>query len=137
MLTAGRVGEAPVHPRRPVLIYDGECAFCRRWVRRLARLDRRDAIVLMERQDEAASATAGRSPDELRLAAHLVRPDGAVFAGAAAVREAVRWLRGGRLVTAATALPGVMPVAERVYAWVARRWGPVAASDLAGGSGGR
>jgi len=125
MLRAGRVGDAPALPQRPVLIYDGACGFCRRWVRRLKRLDRRDAIDLVARQEEAATSLSGSSPDELALAVHFVRPDGAVFAGAAAVREAVRCLRGGGLVAGAALLPGVMPVAERVYAWVARRWGPV------------
>ena len=108
-----------------MLIYDAGCAFCRRWVARLKRWDRRDRIRLLPLQDPDAPALAGRPRHELQRAAHLVRPDGAVFAGAQAGRELCAYLPGGWLPRACCAVPGVMPVAERVYAWIARRWGPV------------
>jgi len=76
-------------------------------------------------QDENATAVTGRPLGSLRRAVHLVRPDGAVFAGAAATREFCRYVPGGWAVRAVGAIPGVMPVAERVYRYVARRWGPV------------
>ncbi len=110
---------------RPTLIYDERCAFCRRWVERLKHWDRHDAIAMLPLQDDRASALAGRSPAELQLAVHLVRPDGAVFSGAAAVREVGRYLPGGRWVRLALTIPGVLPLAERAYAWIARTWGPV------------
>jgi len=125
VLIGGRVGQAPDPPKSPILIYDGGCELCRRWVARLKRLDRRDAIRPVPLQDPAASDLSGRGADQLRMAVHFVRPDGEVFAGAAAVREAARYLRGGPLVLGVAALPGVMPLAERFYGWVARRWGPV------------
>ncbi len=112
-------------PKSPVLIYDGDCEFCRRWVARLKRLDGSDAIRLVPLRDPAAGELSGRDIEQLRMAAHFVRPDGEVFAGAAAVREAARYLRGGSLVLGVAAVPGVMPLAERLYGWVARRWGPV------------
>lgn len=111
-------------PKGPIFIYDGDCEFCRRWVARLKRLDGRDAIRLVRLQDPAAGELSGRDIEHLRMAVHFVRPDGEVFAGAAAVREAARYLRGGSLVLGVAALPGVMPLAERLYGWVARRWGP-------------
>ena len=109
----------------PVLIYDASCGFCRRWVGRLKRWDRHDRVRLLPLQDPSASALAGRPRHELERAAHLLRPDGAVFAGARAARELCRYLPGGWLPKAFFAIPGVMPAAERVYAWIARRWGPV------------
>jgi predicted DCC family thiol-disulfide oxidoreductase YuxK len=109
----------------PVLIYDASCGFCRRWVARLKRWDRRDRVRLLPLQDADAPALAGRPRDQLQRAAHLVRPDGAVFAGAHAARELCAYLPGGWLPKALFAVPGVMPVAERAYAWIARRWGPV------------
>lgn len=112
-------------PPAPTLIYDASCAFCRRWVRRLKRWDRHDRIRLLPLQDAAAPALARRPRDELQRAAHLVRPDGAVFAGARAAREAFAYLPGGGLVRAVLAAPGVMPVADRVYCWIARTFGPV------------
>jgi predicted DCC family thiol-disulfide oxidoreductase YuxK len=112
-------------PQGPVLIYDARCGFCRRWVARLKRWDRRDRLRLLPLQDPDAPALAGRPRDELQRAAHLVRPDGAVFAGAQAARELCGYLPGGWLPKALFAVPGVLPVAERAYGWIARRWGPV------------
>jgi predicted DCC family thiol-disulfide oxidoreductase YuxK len=126
VLIAGEVGHAAHKPARPTLIYDGSCGFCATWVRHMKRLDRDDVIWLLPLQDGRAAELSGQPRDRLEQAAHFVRPDGAVFAGAAAAREAFRYLRGGRLVGALAELPGLMPLAERVYAWVARRWGPVA-----------
>ncbi len=125
MLSGGRVAESTCPPEQPTLIYDGGCGFCRRWVERARILDRRQAVKMMSFQDEGAAIVAGRSVEALRRAVHLVRPDGAVFAGAAATREFFRYVPGGWLVRAFGVVPGVMPVAERVYEYVARRWGPV------------
>ena len=52
---------------------------------------------------------------------HLVFPDRRVFAGADAVPEILRLLPGRRWMRWLFAIPGVRPVARRVYAWVARR----------------
>lgn len=112
-------------PPAPTLIYDANCGFCRRWVARLKRWDRRGRLRLLPLQDPAAPALAQRPRGDLERAAHLVRPDGAVFAGAAAAREVFAYVPGGWLPRAVLAVPGVMQLAERVYAWVARTWGPV------------
>ena len=112
-------------PPAPTLIYDASCGFCRRWAARLKRWDRRGRVRLLPLQDPAAPGLAQRRREELERAVHLVRPDGAVFAGAAAAREVLAYLPGGSLLRAALALPGVMPLAERAYGWVARTWGPV------------
>ncbi len=125
MRVAGRVGAAPLPPIRPVLIYDASCGFCRRWADRMRRWARRGAIELVPLDDDRAALVSGQPLERLRRAAHVVSPDGGVFAGAAAARELVRYLPGGRLLRAFTAMPGVMPLAERAYAWIARRWGPV------------
>lgn len=112
-------------PSAPTLIYDAGCGFCRRWVARLKRWDRHDRIRLLPLQDPAAPALARRPREVLERAAHLVRPDGAVFAGASAAREVFAYLPAGWLPRALLAVPGAMPVAERVYRWIARTWGPV------------
>lgn len=119
MLTVERPSPAPT------LIYDASCGFCRRWVARLKRWDRHDRIRLLPLQDPAAPALAGRPREELERAAHLVRPDGAVFAGAWAAREVFAYLPGGWLPRAMLRLPGTMVVAQQLYDWVARTWGPV------------
>lgn len=110
---------------KPVLIYDQSCAFCRRWVSRLKRWDRRDAVELLPLQHPAASQLACRPPEELGRAVHLVTPEGSVFAGAQAARELFRYLPGGGLLRLVFSAPGVMFLAERAYRWIARRFGPV------------
>lgn len=125
VLSEGRVGTAPAPPPAPTLIFDGSCGFCRRWVDRVRRWDRRGAVQYLPMQDERAPQVSGRPRDALQQAAHFVRGDGAVFAGAAAARELFRVLPGGKAAAALLGLPGVAPLAARVYRWVARRWGPV------------
>lgn len=114
--------------RAPVLIYDAQCQFCRRWVARLKRWDRRDRIRLLPLQDPAAPALAGRPAEVLRQAAVLVREDGEVFAGAWAAREAFAYLPMGWVIRTLMRVPGAMALADRGYRWVARTWGPVRVS---------
>jgi predicted DCC family thiol-disulfide oxidoreductase YuxK len=52
---------------------------------------------------------------------HLVLPDGRVLAGADAAADLLRMLPGKRWLAHLFALPGVLPVARRVYAWIARQ----------------
>lgn len=110
---------------RPVVVYDGSCGFCRKSVLRLKRWDRDDRIDLLSLQDDRAPALTRRSPEALRRAAHVVLPDGTVYAGARGFRELCRYLPAGGLVRGLLHLPGALPLAERVYGWIARRWGPV------------
>lgn len=124
MRVEGRVGTAG-RPAGPTLIYDGACGFCRRWVLRAKALEHADRLRLVPLQDSSAPALAAQPRDRLTRAAHFVRPDGAVFAGAAAMRELARYLRGGWILRALLGLPGGMWLGAQVYAWVARRWGPV------------
>lgn len=124
MLSAGLVGTAAAADR-PTLVYDGSCGFCRRWVERVQRWDRRSAVQYVPLQAPEAPALTGRPRAALERAAHLIRPDGSVYAGAAAVRELFRYLPGGSVPRLLFRLPGMMGVAERTYAWVARTWGPV------------
>jgi predicted DCC family thiol-disulfide oxidoreductase YuxK len=53
-------------------------------------------------------------------AMQLVLPDGGVLSGADAVPELLRRIRGWGWVAVVFALPGIRPIARRVYAWVAR-----------------
>lgn len=125
MLIAGRVGDVGRELDAPAFIYDGSCGFCQRWVGRARRIDKTGVVRYVPLQEPEAWALSGRHYDALSQAAHFVREDGAVFAGAAAVRELLRHLRGGKVMAALMSVPGVMPVAERCYAYIARRWGPV------------
>ncbi len=106
---------------RPTLIYDGECAFCLRWVDRFRRWTPEGAVRFLSLAEEEAPRLAGRTRDQLLEAMHLVTPAGDVFAGAAAVREVLVHVPWGRFPRMAFRLPGGMFVANRVYRWVAAR----------------
>jgi len=56
---------------------------------------------------------------------HLVDEAGTVFAGAAAGREVLRRLPGGWLWALPLRLPGALALADPIYGWITRRWGPV------------
>src|SRR6266704_2419923 len=81
---------------RPTLIYDGECGFCRRSVDLLRHWDREQRIALVPFQDQARVAAFGIPLPALAAAMHLVLPppDSRVLAGADAVPELLRRLRG-------------------------------------------
>ena len=107
--------------RPPTLIYDGECGMCRQAVERLQRWDREHRLRYVPFQDESAVARFGIALPALAAAMHLVLPDGRVFAGADAVPELGKLLPGKRWWSWAFAVPGVRPVARRVYRRIAER----------------
>lgn len=103
------------------LIYDGECAMCRAsafWLMRRA-LSRGALEILPCRSEPRRARFPQVSEDACLAAMQLVLPDGRVLAGAEAVPELLRRIRGWGWVAGFFALPGVRPVARRLYAWVA------------------
>src|SRR5882672_9085420 len=105
----------------PTLIYDGECGICRTSVELVRRWDREHVLRVVPFQDAAAVARFGIALPALAAAMHLVLPDGRVYAGADAAPEILKLLPGKRWLAVPFAVPGVLPVARRVYAWIARR----------------
>jgi predicted DCC family thiol-disulfide oxidoreductase YuxK len=93
---------------------------CRRAVDLLRRWDREQRLRFVPFQDEAAVRRFGLALPALAAAMHLVLPDGRVFAGADAVPALGRLLPGKRWWAWGFAVPGVRPLARRVYAWIAR-----------------
>ncbi len=108
-------------PVRPTLIYDGECGFCRTWVERVRRWDREHRLAVLPFQDRMQVAAFRIPLPALAAAMHLVLPDGRVFAGADAAPEILRLLPGKRWLAGAFRIPGVLPLARRVYRWIAQQ----------------
>jgi predicted DCC family thiol-disulfide oxidoreductase YuxK len=107
---------------RAVLIYDGECAMCRAsalWLMRRA-LSREQLEILPCRSGPRRERYPGITDAACMTAMQVVLPDGRVLSGADAVPELLRRVRGWGWVATVFALPGVRPIARRVYAWVAR-----------------
>jgi predicted DCC family thiol-disulfide oxidoreductase YuxK len=105
----------------PTLIYDGECGLCRQAVDLLRRWDREQVLRFVPFQDGAAVARFQIELPALAAAMHLVLPDGRVYAGADAVPELLRILPGKGWLAPLFRVPGVLPIARRAYAWIARR----------------
>jgi predicted DCC family thiol-disulfide oxidoreductase YuxK len=107
---------------RAVLIYDAECPMCRAsamWLMRLA-LSRRQLDILPCRSTVRATRFPQISEQACLTAMQLVLRDGRVLAGADAVPELLRRIRGLGWLAAVFALPGMRPLARRVYGWIAR-----------------
>lgn len=106
---------------RPTLIYDGACGLCERSVALVRRWDREHRLAIVPFQDQARVAALGIPLPALAAAMHLVLPDGRVLAGADAAPEMLRQLPGKRWLAGAFRIPGILPLARRLYAWIARR----------------
>jgi len=111
----------PADRKTPTLIYDGECGFCRQAVELIRRWDREQVLRFVPFQDGAAVARFGIGLTALAAAMHLVLPDGRVYAGADAAPEVLRLMPGKRWLAPLFRVPGVLPLARRVYAWIAAR----------------
>ncbi|MCH2148417.1 MAG: DUF393 domain-containing protein, partial [Phycisphaerales bacterium] len=76
------VPETPLPSEYPAVVFDGECLFCRRWIRRYWNL-KHDGIAFASYQN-ASTQYPAISDDDFRKALHVIEPDGTVRRGAAA-----------------------------------------------------
>ena len=108
-------------PADPTLIYDGECGICQQAVALLKRWDREHVLRFVPFQDGATVARFGIELPALAAAMHLIMPDGRVYPGADAVPELLGLFPGKRWLAPLFRIPGALPIARWVYAWIARR----------------
>jgi predicted DCC family thiol-disulfide oxidoreductase YuxK len=107
-------------PSRPLLVFDGDCHFCTRWIRRGQQMTG-DAVDYLPSQDASIAAQFPKIPRaRFAAAVQLIEPDGAVYAGAAAVFRTLahnpdcRWP-----LQAYENIPAFAWLTERAYAFVA------------------
>jgi predicted DCC family thiol-disulfide oxidoreductase YuxK len=108
-------------PLKAVLVYDGECAFCRNsidWIR--ARMDRDAFEFLSCHSDDLAKRFPSIGKEACLQAMHLVLPDGSVLIGERAIPEILRHLRGYRWTAAIFRLPGAGFLSRVFYRWFAK-----------------
>ena len=105
---------------RPVIVYDGQCAFCRG---QMARVRRRDT---QGRFDDAARETPGlteRFPSlaqgDFNKGMRLIMPDGQVHVGSDAVYHIARQLPVWRRLAWLYRVPVLHGLARLAYGWVA------------------
>ncbi|MCY3896912.1 MAG: DUF393 domain-containing protein [Chloroflexi bacterium] len=73
--------------RRPILLYDGSCGFCRRSVAILVRLDPERRVARVDMTSAVAdSLMTTISPQRRKQSMHLIRPDGRVLHAGVALR---------------------------------------------------
>jgi predicted DCC family thiol-disulfide oxidoreductase YuxK len=107
---------------RPVLLFDGQCGFCRQWVARLRRWDRRGAIQTLPGAERHTLPELPPIADSsLDRAMQFITPDGRVYSGARALPALLPYLPGGRLLAPVFRVPGVQAAADRVYGWISAR----------------
>jgi predicted DCC family thiol-disulfide oxidoreductase YuxK len=113
------------HDQHAIVIFDGECLFCNRWVDFLLRFDRRDIFRFAERQTESgASSLRQFGLPESGVGSIVLLEGGAILQRSAAVLRMLRLL--GFPFSLATAFQ-LIPRAPRdfIYDWFARnrlRW---------------
>ena len=104
-----------------LVIYDGECSFCTFQIKLLTWLDWCHVLALQPVLDESTARLApGLTREQLLEAIHCLSRDGRLYRGARCIRFV--GLRIPLLVPLALILwfPGVIWIAERIYAWVSR-----------------
>lgn len=108
-------------PQRYAIIYDGACAFCRRQMESIRRLDRAGVFELVPNQ---APGLVDRFPQlanaDLQTGLRVVLPDGSVSSGADAVYEIARRLPGRRWVAWLYRVPGLHQLARLAYKKIAQ-----------------
>ncbi|MDH3196837.1 MAG: alpha/beta fold hydrolase [Candidatus Krumholzibacteria bacterium] len=118
LLHPASIEAAPTAAARPVLVYDGACAFCRRALERIRR--RAGDRIEYAPYQEAAARFPSIPRREFERAVQLVDLDGTATAGAEAILRAYA-LSGRRAgLWMYRHFPGFRWMAERIYDWVAR-----------------
>src|SRR5579863_2540493 len=103
---------------RPLLLFDGDCGFCRYWVARWQAITR-GAVDFAPAQAEAARFPQ-LSPEACAQSVQLITPEGAIYAGAEAVFRARAYAPGrGTALALYEHLPGVRPASEAAYRLIA------------------
>jgi len=117
-MDANRKVSAP--PSKPLLIFDGDCHFCRFWVNRWRRTTG-DKIDYLPSQSPSIRANYPEIPQEdFDRSVQYVEPDGTVYHGAEAVFRSLSVNpKKGWMLRWYYKVPGVRPVTEWWYRIVA------------------
>ena len=105
-------------PDRPLLLFDGDCGFCRLWVARW-RATMRDQVDFAPAQQEAARFPQV-TEEAWKHSVQLVTPEGVVYSGAEAVLRTLAYVPQHRwMLWVYSHLPGARPVSKAAYRLVA------------------
>lgn len=103
-----------------IVVYDGDCPFCRRQVARIERRDRWRRFELAPRQTPGLMERFPKLAEgDFNTGMRVVLPDGRIAVGADAVYEIARRLPRWRWLAWLYVLPPIRWLAQRIYAWIA------------------
>lgn len=106
-------------PPKPLLIFDGDCHFCRRWIERWR--DLTGGAVEYASFQEVASRFPEIPREAFERAIHFIERDGTVYRAAEAAFRSLGTGRGRRwLEWGYDHIPGFAPVTETAYGFIAR-----------------
>ncbi len=106
-------------PPKPLLIWDGECDFCRLWIERWREIT--EGKVDYATYQEAAVRFPEIPVDQFTRAMAFIKPDGDVFFAADAVYRSLAYRRSRRLLAwSYDRVPGFAAVSETGYGFIAR-----------------
>src|SRR3989440_1734259 len=113
-----KIPRVPNPPTKPLIIWDGECHFCRRWIERWREITR-DSVDYATSQ-ESAERFPEIPREQFERSVIYIETDGSVFLGAEAVFRSLR-CRSSRkwLAWSYDHVPGFAAVSESLYRIIA------------------
>ncbi len=116
----GAAGSPDLPAGAVVVVYDGDCGFCRRSVDEIRRRDRDKRMVYLPRRTPGIEARIpGLAEGDFDTGIRVVDRDGTIHVGADGIRHIASQLPVWRRLAWAYDLPVIRPLARRIYAWVA------------------
>lgn len=110
------------HPQADIVIFDGNCQFCRRQVERLKWLDGRDRLAFISLHDPmVAEKFPDLSHDQLMKEMYVIDRHGKRYAGASSIRYFSRRLPLLWWLAPLIHVPGTLPIWKWLYQQVAQR----------------
>lgn len=123
--TAERYDGAPQegsHASQDIVLFDGQCNFCRQQISHLRRLDGRDRLRYVSLHEPwVANAFPDLTHEQLMEQMWVIAPDGARYGGASALKYLSRRLPILWPIVPALHFPGTMPLWNWMYRQVAKR----------------
>ena len=105
--------------KKPVLIYDGDCGFCRLWITRWSPLTK--AQVDYHTSQEGGKNYPQISLEDFESSVYFVDSDGSFYSGAKAAFKALAYASSGKwFLRAYEKIPGFAPTSEWGYRQVAQ-----------------
>ena len=109
-------------PPKPLMIWDGECHFCKRWIERWREITA--GKVDYATYQEAAARFPEIPIEQFKRAVAFIEPDGEAFFAAKAVYRSLRYRSSRKWLTwSYDHVPGFAVISETAYRFIARHRG--------------